>query len=198
VRLLDSREAAVVTDKDGAAVLNGDKGRPADHNCTQTLIPRSRMIPGHLGHIAHGVKVQIRTSGHDKAEIGVDSTRVIRDHKARTARVGTRISGQDKAEVEVDSTRILRDHRARMARVGTRISGHDKEEAGVESTRIFRGHEVHIARMARVPIRIFKGCKIEAPADLTGISRAEDRVDTTRIFKVEVKDHAARALDVRT
>lgn len=133
MRRLDSREAAA--DKDGAVVLDGDAEWPADHKWTQTLIRYNRMIPGDQGHIT------------------------------------------------------------RMDRVRTKTSSPDKAEAGVDSTRIFSDHEANIIRTARVRIRTFKGGKVEAPADPTKVGKAEGRVDSTRVFRVEVKDHAVRDLD---
>ena len=96
---------------------------------------------------------------------------------------------------------IFRDHEAditRMARVRTKTSSPDKGEAGMDSASISRDHEARIALWVKVRIRTFKGGKIENPADLTEISRAEDRADTAKVSKVEVKDHAVRALDVGT
>jgi hypothetical protein len=67
----------------------------------------------------------------------------------------------------------------------------------VDSASISRDHEAHIALRVKVQIRTFKGGQTEDPADLTGILRAEGRVDSTRVSKVEVKD-MVKALDVRT
>ena len=75
------------------------------------------MIPGHLDNIAHGIRVQIKTSGPDKVEAGVDSTGIIRDHEAHIvpwAGARIRISSHVKAEAGVDSTRITRGHEARI------------------------------------------------------------------------------------
>ena len=104
----------------------------------QTLIPLNRMIPGHLGRIAHGIRVRIKTSSLVKAE------------------------------------------------------------AREDSARISRVHEAHIAHTARVQIRTSREGKVEAPVDSTGIFRAEGRVDSTRITRVEVWDHAAKPSDVKT
>jgi hypothetical protein len=118
---LDSREAVVAADKYGVAVRDGDKGWPADHKWMQTLIPLSRTIPGHLDHIAHGNRARIKTSGHDKAEVEVDSIRITRDHEANIvpwARVRSRTSKGSKIEVPADSTEIFRvENRADMAKV---------------------------------------------------------------------------------
>jgi len=84
-----------------------------------------------------------------------------------------------------------------MARVRIRTSSPDKVEVRTDSAGITRDHKAHIARMARVRIRTSRGGKAEAPEDLTGIFRAEDLVDSIRITRVEVWDHAAKTLDVR-
>jgi len=89
-------------------------------------------------------------------------------------------------------------HIAHGVRVRTKTSSPDKAEVQVDLAEISRDHEAHIARMVRVRIRISKVDKAEAPADLTGIFRAEDRVDTAKVSRVEVKDHVAKASDVKT
>ena len=101
----------------------------------------------------------------------------------------------------MDSIRIIRDHEVYIvpwAGIGIRISSRGKVEAGVDSTRITRGHEAHIAKPVRARIRISSHDKAEVGVDSTRIFRVEDRADTTKVSKVEVKNHAARALDVRT
>ena len=105
----------------------------------QTPIRCNRVIPGHLGHIAHGIRVRIKTSSLVKAEAREDSARISRVHAARIARlVRIRIrtfrdgkveapadsTGIFRAEGRVDSTRITRvevwDHAAKPSDVKTR------------------------------------------------------------------------------
>jgi hypothetical protein len=135
VRRLDNRAAEVAADEDGAGVLDGDAGWPADHKWTQIPIRCNRMIPGHQGHIARMDRVRIKTSKAVKAELCEDSARISRDHEA------------------------------------------------------------HIARLVRTRIRTFRDGKVAAPVDSTGIFRAEGRVDSVKVSRVEVKDHTVRALD---
>jgi hypothetical protein len=77
----------------------------------QILIPLSQTIPGHLDHIAHGTRVRIRISNHDKVEAGVDSTRIFRDHEAHIARMDRdriRTFKGGKIEAPADLTGIFR------------------------------------------------------------------------------------------
>jgi hypothetical protein len=98
----------------------------------------------------------------------------------------------------VDSAGIFRGHEDNiisMAKGQTKTSGHDKAEAGVDSAGIFRGHEDNIISMAKGQTKASGHVKAEAGVDSTRIFRVEDRAYTAKVS--EVKDHAARALNVR-